>query len=107
MSEQLYPKHPILVIDDEKNILRNYELALQSVGINNILTCDKGIKCREIVKTQDVELIILDMMMPEISGEELLNEFTEQHPEIPVIMVTCINSLEKAVECIHNGAVEY
>ena len=107
MSEQLYPKNPILLIDDEKNILRSYELALQSAGINNILTCNDGIKCREIVKTQDVELIILDMMMPEVSGEELLNEFTEQHPEIPVIMVTCINSLEKAVECIHNGAVEY
>lgn len=107
MSEQLYPKYPILLIDDEKNTLRSYELALQSAGINNIIACSSGIQGREIVKEQNLELIILDMMMPEVSGDELLDEFTDQCPEIPVIMVTCINSLEKAVECIHHGAVEY
>jgi len=107
MNEQLYPKDPILLIDDEKNTLRSYELALESAGINNIIACNNGIHGREIVKEQNIELIILDMMMPEISGDELLDEFTDSCPEIPVIMVTCINSLEKAVECIHHGAVEY
>ena len=107
MSEQLYPKFPILLIDDEKNTLRSYELALQSAGINNIIACSSGIQGREIVKTQNIELILLDMMMPEISGDDLLDEFTEDYPEIPVIMVTCVNSLEKAVECIHHGAAEY
>ena len=107
MSEQLYPQNPILLIDDEKNTLRSYELALQSIGVNNIIACSSGIQAREIVKAQDVELVILDMMMPEISGDKLLDEFSEKYPEIPVIMVTCVNSLEKAVECIHHGAVEY
>ncbi len=107
MNKELYPKYPILLIDDEKNTLRSYELALQSAGINNIITCSNGIQSREIVKTQNVELIILDMMMPEVSGDELLDEFTEKYPEIPVIMVTSVNSLEKAVECIHHGAAEY
>jgi DNA-binding NtrC family response regulator len=107
MNEELNPKYPILLIDDEKNILRSYELALQSAGINNIISCSSGIKAREIVKTQDVELIILDMMMPEISGEKLLAEFNSEYPKIPVIMATCINSLEKAVECIQHGAAEY
>jgi len=107
MSEQLYPKNPILLIDDEKNILRSYELALQSAGINNIIACSSGLKAKKIVQTQDIELIILDMMMPEIPGDELLDEFTNEYPEIPIIMVTCINSLEKAVECIHHGAAEY
>jgi len=107
MSEQLYPKNPILLIDDEKNILRSYELALQSAGINNIIACNSGLVAKEIVQTQNIELIILDMMMPEIPGDELLDEFTDEYPEIPIIMVTCINSLEKAVECIHHGAAEY
>ncbi len=107
MTEQLYPKYPILLIDDEKNILRSYELALQSEGINNIISCGSGLKAREIVKTQNIELIILDMMMPEISGDKLLDEFNSEYPEIPIIMATCVDSLEKAVECIHHGAAEY
>ena len=107
MTEQLYPKYPILLIDDEKNILRSYELALQSAGINNIISCGSGIKARRIVRTQDVELIILDMMMPEISGDKLLDEFNKEKPDIPIIMATCVDSLEKAVECIHHGATEY
>ena len=106
-SEQLYPEYPVLLIDDERHILRSYELALQSAGINNIISCDNGLRGREIVKNRNVELIILDMMMPEIPGDRLLNEFTAEYPDIPVIMVTCVNSLEKAVECMHNGAAEY
>ena len=106
-NEQLYPEYPVLLIDDEKHILRSYELALQSAGINNIISCDNGLNGREIVKNRNVELIILDMMMPEISGDRLLDEFTAEYPDIPVIMVTCVNSLEKAVECMHHGAAEY
>jgi DNA-binding NtrC family response regulator len=106
-SQRLYPKNPILLVDDEKSILRSYELALQGSGINNVICCSSGFEAEKIVREQDIELIILDMMMPEIPGDELLNKFTEHYPEIPVIMVTCINSLEQAVECIHNGAVDY
>lgn len=106
-NEKLYPEYPVLLIDDEKHILRSYELALQSAGINNIISCDNGFKGREIVKNRNIELIILDMMMPEISGDRLLDEFTAGYPDIPVIMVTCVNSLEKAVECMHQGAAEY
>lgn len=107
LNEQLYPEYPVLLIDDEKHILRSYELALQSAGINNIISCDNGLSGREIVKNRNIELIILDMMMPEIPGDRLLDEFTAEYPDIPVIMVTCVNSLEKAVECMHHGAAEY
>ncbi|MDD5729323.1 MAG: sigma-54 dependent transcriptional regulator, partial [Victivallales bacterium] len=106
-NEQLYPEYPVLLIDDEKNILRSYELALQSAGITNIIACDNGIRGREIVRHRNIEVIILDMMMPEISGARLLDEFTADYPDIPVIMVTCVNSLEQAVECMHHGAAEY
>ncbi|MFA6715286.1 MAG: sigma-54 dependent transcriptional regulator [Victivallales bacterium] len=107
MTEKHYPDYPILLIDDEINALRSYELGLQSAGINNTISCSNGLKGSEIVKSRNIELIILDMVMPEISGEELLDEFSREYPEIPVIMVTCVDSLEKAVECIHHGAVEY
>ena len=106
-NEQLYPKNPILLVDDEKSILRSYELALLSHGINNVISCSSGAQAKEIVGTQDIELIILDMMIPDIPGNELLDSFTEQYPEIPIIMATCIDSMEQAIECIHSGAVDY
>ncbi|MDD5698780.1 MAG: sigma-54 dependent transcriptional regulator [Victivallaceae bacterium] len=107
MIEQLYPENPILLIDDEKNALRSYELALQSADMNNIISCVNGMQAREIVKSRNIELIVLDMMMPEVPGDELLEEFCCEYPEIPIIMVTCVNSPEKVVECIHHGAADY
>ncbi len=107
MAEKLYPEYPILLIDDEKNTLRSYELALQSADMTNIISCRNGIEAGKIVKSQDIEVIILDMMMPGISGDKLLKEFTREYPEIPIIMVTCVNALEKVVECMQLGAAEY
>jgi len=107
MTKPLYPQNPILLIDDEENTLLSYELALQSAGMNNVITCNNGVEAREIVKEKEIELIILDMMMPEILGDELLDEFTDQYPEIPIIMVTYVQSFEKAVECIQHGAADY
>ena len=107
MGRQLYPEYPILLVDDEKNALRSYELALQSANMNNVISCVNGSEAREIVRSRNVELIILDMMMPGVAGDKLLEEFTRDHPEIPIIMVTCVNSLEKVVECMQLGAAEY
>ncbi|MDD5599237.1 MAG: sigma-54 dependent transcriptional regulator, partial [Victivallaceae bacterium] len=89
------------------NVLRSYELALLGAGMNNVIPCGSGIQAEKIVREQNIELILLDMVMPGISGEELLNKFTEQYPEIPIIMVTCIDSLEEAIKCMQNGAADY
>jgi DNA-binding NtrC family response regulator len=107
MNNKLYPEYPILLVDDEKNTLRSYELALQSINVNNFISCENGLKARDIVKSRNIELIILDMMMPGISGDKLLEEFSVDYPEIPIIMVTCVNTLEKAVKCMQLGAAEY
>ena len=107
METRLYPEYPILLVDDEKHALRSYELALQSADMNNVISCGNGEDARKIVKDRDIELIILDMMMPGISGEELLEEFSNDYPEIPIIMVTCNNSLETAVECMQRGAADF
>ncbi|MFA7230961.1 MAG: sigma-54 dependent transcriptional regulator [Victivallaceae bacterium] len=107
MSEGLYPEMPILLVDDEKNTLRSYELVLLSAGINNIITCADGLEARQIMRSRSIELVVLDMIMPNISGMDLLAEFTRDYPEVPVIMSTCVNSLDKAVECMRLGAIDY
>ncbi|MCP3965526.1 MAG: sigma-54-dependent Fis family transcriptional regulator [Lentisphaerae bacterium] len=107
MSDNGYPETPILLVDDEKNALRSYELALQSAGVSNILKCGDGFEAMEVLKEQDVELVVLDMIMPGMNGSDLLQRITRDYPEVPVIMATCINSLDNAVECMRQGAVDY
>jgi DNA-binding NtrC family response regulator len=107
MDQDNYPAAPILIVDDEKNTLKSYELAFLSAGINNILTCENGMCALEILSSKEVELVLLDMIMPNMSGTELLRQIVQDYPEVPVIMVTGVNSLDSAVECMRLGAIDY
>ncbi|QSH40782.1 sigma-54 dependent transcriptional regulator [Lentisphaerota bacterium ZTH] len=107
MSDNSYPESPVLLVDDEKNALRSYELALQSAGISNIVKCSDGIEALDLLKEKEVELVVLDMIMPGMNGCDLLQQITREYPDLPVIMATCVNSLDNAVECMRQGAVDY
>lgn len=107
MEQDSYPAAPILIVDDEKNALKSYELAFLSAGINNILTCENGMHALEYLSSKEIELILLDVIMPNISGTELLRQIVNDYPEVPVIMVTGVNNLSNAVECMQLGAIDY
>jgi DNA-binding response OmpR family regulator len=55
----------------------------------------------------DVDLVVLDMMLPRLSGATILSELVEQRPGLPVIVVTARGELEDRVEGLHAGAVDY
>jgi DNA-binding NtrC family response regulator len=61
----------------------------------------------DILSGQDVGLVLLDLTMPHLTGEELLRLIAEQHPEIAVIVITGMNQIETAVRCMKLGAFEY
>lgn len=103
----LQPLFPILVVDDEEHALKGFELTLRSGGLNHILLCPEGAHVFEILSRQEVEIILLDLVMPGLSGEEVLSGLKERHPEIPVIMVTGTNEVETAVRCMQKGAFDY
>jgi len=98
---------PILLVDDEKKILFSYSLMLRSVGMDNVLTMEDSREVLPLLSKQDVSVIVLDLIMPHISGMELLEEIKVQFPHIPVIVMTAMNELEKAVECMKGGAADY
>ncbi|MGV1099612.1 sigma-54-dependent transcriptional regulator [Thiovibrio sp. JS02] len=102
-----YPLHPVLLVDDEAHTLASFDIALRSHGINNILRCQDSREVHEILKQRPIEIILLDLMMPHVSGQEILKEVSARHPEIPVIIVTGVNEVETAVQCIRNGAFDY
>jgi len=98
---------PILLVDDEQQILFSYSLMLRSAGMENILTIKDSRKVLPLLTKQNVAVIILDLIMPHISGTELLTKIKLEFPHIPVIVMTALNELEKAVECMKCGASDY
>jgi DNA-binding NtrC family response regulator len=108
MNSSLYPHFGILLVDDEPAWLRSLSLTLErSAGITNISTCDDSRKVMEILSSQEVGLVLLDLTMPHLSGEDLLALIGEQHPEIAVIIISGMNQIESAVACIKLGAFDY
>ena len=98
MSSELYPPLPILLIDDEEAWLRTMALTLKgTLGINNVIRCCDSRQGMTILAEQDVGLILLDLTMPYLSGEDLLQMIAQEFPDIPVIILSGLNQLETAV----------
>jgi DNA-binding NtrC family response regulator len=60
-----------------------------------------------VFSKQDIEVMMLDLSMPHVSGEELLSMVTKDFPEVPVIIITGSNDVETAVKCMKWGASDY
>ena len=107
MAQSPYPAYPVLLVDDEPHTLTSFDVALRSYGINNTLRCQDSREVADILQDNEIELLLLDLMMPHVSGQEILSHVAENFPDTPVIVVTGINEIETAVQCIQNGAFDY
>lgn len=107
MNTPLHPTHPILVVDDEVDILLAIDTSLQMVGLNNVVTCQDSRKVMDILHAQPVELVLLDLNMPHLDGETLMPMIARDFPEIPVLIVTGTLDVETAVQCMKSGAFDY
>ncbi len=107
MMAPLYPSLPILTVDDEAQALDSFETVLLFASINNIIRCQDSRNVMPLLSHQEVEVMLLDLSMPHISGEELLSFVTRDFPEIPVVIITGSNDVETAVACMRSGAFDY
>jgi DNA-binding NtrC family response regulator len=107
MKVSLYPSLPVLMVDDEAQALDSFETALLLASINNIIRCQDSRDVMPLLSTQEIEVLLLDLSMPHLSGEELLSLVTKDFPEIPVIIITGSNDVETAVACMKSGAFDY
>jgi DNA-binding NtrC family response regulator len=108
LSENCYPDFGILLVDDEPDWLGSLALTLEScAGVNNITTCSDSRQVMSNLDSGQIGLVLLDLTMPHISGEELLEMIAEQHPEITTIVISGLNQIETAVGCIRRGAFDY
>jgi len=99
-------KAKLLIVDDEKHIREGLEKALTSDGYDVELASD-GKQGLERIEEGDIDLVITDLKMPSISGEELMKEAVDRFPYLPIIILTGHGTIENAVQAMRNGAYDY
>ena len=96
----------ILVADDEKNIRLGLQIALEDEGYQVLLASD-GQEAWKIINSSNVDLLITDLKMPKMGGNELLKKISSSFPTMPVVILTGHGTIESAVEAMRNGAVDF
>jgi len=107
LAEPGYPAAPVVLVDDEPNILFSFGIGLRAAGIANIETLDDGRKLLQLISARGASAVVLDLSMPYVQGAQLLEEIVAAHPQVPVIIVTATHDLETAVRCMKTGAFDY
>lgn len=99
----------ILIVDDEKDISTLIEMTLKSHGFKNIIACYNGKSALDEIKINHPDLVLLDLMLPNIDGltvcKEVKNDITTKN--IPIIMITAKNEENDIVTGLELGASDY
>lgn len=103
------PKMKILVVDDFATMRRIIKNILKDLGYENIFEADCGLSALEILKKENINFIISDWNMPQMSGIELLKavRHSEQWQDIPFLMVTAEGQKENVIEAAKNKVSNY
>jgi DNA-binding NtrC family response regulator len=97
----------ILLIDDEQTILTAMRDILIMEGYKRVHCISDSRQAADNLKKYKIDVILLDLMMPHMSGEEILTMVSKDFPWIPVIVVTGANDVKTAVECMKLGAFDF
>lgn len=98
---------PIVIMDDEINALISMRTALMTLQYDDVTICKDPEEFWNVLKDSGAEVVLLDLIIPDQSGEEILEIMKQEYPEVPVIMITCVSEVETAVRCMRNGAFDY
>lgn len=96
----------ILVVDDEKVVRDGCHRVLAGEKYD-VITAENGQQALEILSKDSVDLLLLDLKMPVMSGEEVLDVTSARYPDIPVIIITGHGTVDTAVECMKKGAYDF
>jgi two-component system response regulator HydG len=96
----------VLVVDDEKTICSTVKWCLQQED-HRVCTAGSGEEAVRLMETQEFDLIITDIIMPGMSGLEVLQKARELNPRAVVILITAYATVETAVRALRGGASDY
>ena len=98
--------HTILVVDDEPKLREVLAAALQELGYQT-RTAESGAAALEQFENDPVDLVLSDLRMPGMSGQQLLAELRRRAPNVPVVLMTAYGTVKDAVQAIKDGAFDY
>ncbi|MFH1130808.1 MAG: response regulator [Pseudomonadota bacterium] len=96
----------LIVVDDEIRFLKTLaqRLSLRDFDVTPVTSGQEAV---EKAKSEDFDLALVDLKMPGMTGEEVLEALKKEHPLIEVIILTGHGSIESAVQCTHAGSYNY
>jgi DNA-binding NtrC family response regulator len=100
------PEEKVLIVDDEIEFTEVLSTRMESRGMA-VDTAASGHEALEKAKNKSYDAIILDLSMPEMDGMETLKHLLSENPDLQVIVLTGYASIEKGVEAIKLGAMEF
>jgi DNA-binding NtrC family response regulator len=96
----------ILIVEDDASFRRVLEYQLTEAGYKTSVA-ENGERALELFSGHRYQVVITDLNLPELSGEEVLRQIKQQSPDTPVIILTAFGSIESAVEAMKLGAFHY
>ena len=96
----------ILIVDDSPDTRLLLKRSLDSAGYTSAVA-SSGDAALEALNRGAVDLVLLDIMMPGMTGLSLFQRIRESHPDVAVVFVTCVDDLDLAVRHVKNGAFDY
>jgi len=104
------PTHTrLLVVDDNEDNRYTLIMRLQIEGYEDVTTAEDGEQALELIRQQEFDLILLDVMMPKVDGYQVLSQLKADHRlhDLPVIMISALNEINSVARCIELGADDY
>jgi DNA-binding NtrC family response regulator len=103
LSSIAMPRSTLLVIDDEPNILSSLRRALEIEGYGVEVAGSGPIGLAKL-EERDIDMVLLDVMMPQMNGLDVLAKVREKHPDVQVVMMSGNATIETAVRAPQLGA---
>ncbi len=110
MTETVPQNGPaLLVVDDNEDNRYTLTRRLNKEGYRNLCTANDGRAALDILKAQPFDLVLLDIMMPELNGYEVLEQMKANPAlrDVPVIMISALSEIDSVIRCIELGAEDY
>jgi DNA-binding NtrC family response regulator len=97
----------VLVVDDEPGILAKVSLLLASSDIQQVVTLADSREVIPFLRENQTAVVVVDWVMPNVTGGELLQRITADYPQVPVIVMTAMGDVDTAVNCMKAGAFDF
>jgi DNA-binding NtrC family response regulator len=106
--ESIPSKHsPVLVVDDDEGLLLSIKATLVSSGLPEPALVSDSRRVIDLIREHNFQMILLDLMMPHLSGMEVLRRIKEESLDVECVIVSAIDDVASAVQAISLGASDY